>query len=254
MEAAVPDWILEIVNKVYFTEKTIITNEIKTNKSVICVPLLYKNEAIGVCYLYNNLSHGIFADEDKELLEVIMTQAAISLVNARLYELATVDGLTKLYINRHFQLLLQNELRRSRRYSHSCSLIMADIDHFKKVNDSYGHQFGDKVLHKTANLIKSNCRGTDIPARYGGEEFCILLPETNRNNAFIVAEKIRNSVKDHVFKYLNESIHITISLGIAEYPFNALNRDNLVEAADKALYISKETGRNRVTVYEQKIG
>lgn len=252
-EATIPEWILEIVNKVYFTEKTLITNDIKTNKSVICVPLLYKNEVIGVCYLYNNLSHNIFSDEDKEILEVIMTQAAITLINARLYEHATVDGLTKLYIHRHFQLLLQNELKRSKRYNHPCSLIMADIDHFKKVNDTYGHQFGDEVLHQTAIIIRSNCRSTDIPARYGGEEFCIILPETNRNNALIVAEKIRNSVKDNIFIHFDNRVQITISLGIAEFPSNALNKDNLIQAADKALYISKETGRNRVTVYEQKI-
>ncbi|MBN2533910.1 MAG: diguanylate cyclase [Spirochaetales bacterium] len=253
IDAAIPEWILEIVNKVYFTEKTIITNEIKTNKSVICVPLLYKNEAIGVCYLYNNLSHNIFADEDKEILEVIMTQAAISLVNARLYELATVDGLTKLYIHRHFQLLLHTELKRSKRYNHPCSLIMADIDHFKKVNDTYGHQFGDKVLQETATFIRSNCRSTDIPARYGGEEFSVILPETNRDNALLVAEKIRNSIKKNVFSYSGNKVQISISLGVAEYPFNALNKDSLIEAADKALYISKEKGRNRVTVFEQKI-
>jgi diguanylate cyclase (GGDEF)-like protein len=217
------------------------------------VPLLYKNETIGVCYLFNNLSHNIFSDEDKEVLEAIMTQAAISLVNARLYELATVDGLTKLYIRTHFQLLLQNEFKRSKRYNHPCSLIMADIDHFKKVNDTYGHQFGDHVLYNTAKIIKASCRSTDIPARYGGEEFCIILPETSRQNALIVANKIRTSVEEYTFIHLTTRTRVTISLGVAEFPYNASNEETLIEAADKALYISKESGRNRVTLYEQNV-
>jgi len=130
---------------------------------------------------------------------------------------------------------------------------MADIDNFKKVNDTYGHQFGDKVLNKTAHLIKTKSRSTDIPARYGGEEFCIILPETNQDNAIIVAEKIRKSVEEYTFESHEDPVKITISFGVAEYPHNALNKENLITAADKALYLSKENGKNRVTVYKQKV-
>ncbi|MDY6967554.1 MAG: GGDEF domain-containing protein [Spirochaetota bacterium] len=157
--------------------------------------------------------------------------------------IANKDKLTKLYNRRYFDEILQNEIERARRYQHGLCLIMIDIDHFKKFNDTYGHQKGDEVLAAVALIITENTRKNDIIARYGGEEIVIILPETPVQNASIVAEKIRQSVQNDSLKRVN--VEVTVSLGVSFYSDRIDTSEKLLKAADDALYAAKETGRNR---------
>ncbi|NOY58973.1 MAG: PleD family two-component system response regulator [Calditrichaeota bacterium] len=166
----------------------------------------------------------------------------------RLRELAVKDGLTGLYNHRYFKRFLTQEIKRARRHKSQVSLIMMDIDHFKNYNDTYGHLAGDEVLRNVAKLMTGNIRGIDVAARYGGEEFVIVLPQTNKNAAKIVAEKLRILVGDQ--KFQNEDTQpngkITISIGVATFPENATNLEELIHQADQRLYHAKSLGRNCV--------
>ncbi|NIA30838.1 MAG: diguanylate cyclase [Actinobacteria bacterium] len=166
----------------------------------------------------------------------------------RLRELAIKDGLTGLYNHRYFKRFLTQEIKRARRHKSQVSLIMMDIDHFKNYNDTYGHLAGDEVLRNVAKLMTGNIRSIDVAARYGGEEFVIVLPQTNKNAAKIVAEKLRTLVGDQ--KFQNEDTQpngkITISMGVATFPENATNLEELIHQADQRLYHAKSLGRNCV--------
>ena len=169
---------------------------------------------------------------------------------AQLYELATKDGLTKLYIHRHFYNLLDAEMKRVQRYHHVLSLLMMDIDNFKNVNDTYGHLVGDMVLKEIAATIQKTIRHVDIPARYGGEEFTIILPETPAINAVVIAERLRKRISEIEVRIDNDTvIHPTISIGLAEFPNAAEEINELIDWADKALYVSKENGKNCIHLY-----
>jgi len=217
-------------------------------KSVLCIPIRHRDEILGICYLDNPLSSGVFTAEDIEIMKVIAGQAAISIENVRLYEMAIYDGLTKLVNRRHFDFLLQKESDRCIRYGRSFSLIMADIDNFKAFNDSFGHQAGDYVLERLGVIIKGLCRSSDIAARYGGEELSLILPETGADGAEVFAEKLRGEVEKAEVVFRGRELNVTISLGVAALPQHAKSQDALIRAADTALYASKEGGRNRVTV------
>jgi len=171
----------------------------------------------------------------------------------RLRKIATTDGLTGLYNRRHLEERLGNEVQRALRYNNPLSCIMFDIDHFKNINDTYGHDAGDEVLVTIASLAHQVCRETDIVARYGGEEFVLLLPNTERNAAFAVAEKLRTSIAEkHVYLSDNTAISVTASFGVAELAQTAEAKSSdfmsLISAADGALYSAKRTGRNRTVM------
>ncbi|MFW6428741.1 MAG: diguanylate cyclase [Desulfosalsimonas sp.] len=217
-------------------------------RSVLCMPILNKGRLTGVLYMENNLAPNAFTEERLEILGAIVSQAAISIENARLFEQATTDGLTRLFVHRYFHFLLEKELERSRRYSRPCSVLMMDIDDFKHFNDTYGHQLGDEVLKQVADAILKNTRNSDTAARYGGEEFVLVLPETGVDGAVIVAEKIRTFVESIEIKDLEGTPGITISIGAAACPAHAKDKDELISAADRALYVSKRSGKNRVSV------
>ncbi len=221
-------------------------------KSVLCLPIKFKQEIQGVCYLDNPLSSSIFKPEDVEILNALMTQAAISIENARLYELAVTDGLTKTFTHRHFQYLLAKEVERATRYHHPLSLLMLDIDQFKRCNDTYGHPFGDKVLAGVAALLKGNCRGIDMIARYGGEEFTAILPETSSEEAMVVAERLRQHVEEFRLPWEDTSVSVTISIGVASFPLHAGNKEGLIQAADRAMYAAKARGRNCIQAAEMR--
>ncbi len=221
-------------------------------KSILCIPLKYKDETKGVCYLDNPLSGSVFKNEDKDLLNILMTQAAISIENVRLYELGITDGLTKLVTHTHFHNLLQKEINKAIRYSRQISIVMIDIDLFKNFNDAYGHQAGDEVLRSVSRIIKNNCRDVDIAARYGGEELVMVLPETDTAEAEGVAERVRSIIEGHSFDYQGNRLSVTISVGVATFPADAADRVSLIKAADEALYASKRNGRNRVTVFSKR--
>ena len=163
------------------------------------------------------------------------------------YVLATTDGLTELYNHRYFQEQIRMQVEQSKRYNNNFSLIIIDIDFFKKFNDTFGHQSGDAVLRQVAQTLKRNVRSTDIVCRYGGEEMSIILPNTSKDEAIATAQKICNRVAEKKFKLTgNNETNVTISLGVATYPFDGDTAPKIIEAADKKLYNAKNNGRNQV--------
>ena len=166
------------------------------------------------------------------------------------YKLATIDGLTELYNHRYFQDTLRKQIDIARRYDQSVSLIICDIDFFKKFNDTYGHQTGDAVLRQVAQILKKNSRTTDYVCRYGGEEMSIILPNTNAKETLLLANRICSAVAEKPFHITPvDSASVTISLGVATFPENAQTSQDLIEWADKGLYYAKEHGRNQVGRY-----
>jgi diguanylate cyclase (GGDEF)-like protein len=171
-----------------------------------------------------------------------------------LHVLATQDALTGLLNRREMDRVLEEEVTRCRRYDRTLSVVMIDIDHFKSVNDRYGHKIGDEVLRWMGGIFRNSVRSTDRVARYGGEEILAILPETGDMEAYRVAERFRATVAARPFTYTTPdgeaiSLPITISLGVAELPGHALTPDSLLIAADSALYHAKRSGRNRVVSY-----
>lgn len=167
----------------------------------------------------------------------------------KLFEKAIRDPLTNLY-NRYFlEEEGKREIDRAKRYRYTVSLIMFDLDDFKRVNDTYGHQEGDKVLIKFAKILKSKVRSTDMPVRYGGEEFIVLLPNTTPNEAVIVAERIRKVMEEVRFRFGSEEIKITVSAGIASCEPEDCSLETLIYRADKAMYRAKREGKNRVALF-----
>ena len=226
----------------------------KTISSLISVPLKIKDRVTGVINGVNKVNSEPFTEEDQRLLEALAQQAAMAVEHARLYELAITDGLTKLFIHRYFQARLEEEMVRAKRYHTACSLILFDIDHFKKFNDTYGHQQGDVVLIEVAKLTKQTVRETvDIPARYGGEEFAIILPETDAKGAHLVAERLRKTVEAYDFPGQEKALKVTISLGVATFPDHASVKSILIKKADMALYECKGRGRNCSFIYNDSI-
>jgi len=226
----------------------------KTISSLISVPLKIKDRVTGVINGVNKVNSEPFTEEDQRLLEALAQQAAMAVEHARLYELAITDGLTKLFIHRYFQARLEEEIVRAKRYHTACSLILFDIDHFKKFNDTYGHQQGDVVLIEVAKLTKQTVRETvDIPARYGGEEFAIILPETDAKGAHLVAERLRKTVEAYDFPGQEKALKVTISLGVATFPDHASVKSVLIKKADMALYECKGRGRNCSFIYNDSI-
>ena len=181
----------------------------------------------------------------------LYSQISMAIERSHLFTLATRDGITGLYVPRHFNLLMDAEMAitEEHEWRRKLSLIMGDIDFFKKVNDTYGHQGGNVVLKDIARIIKSNLRELDLPCRYGGEEFALMLPGATLEEAMVVAERIRKGVEDHHFKYRDKILRVTISFGVAILK-DEKGREELIKKADDALYKAKRTGRNRVCIAE----
>ncbi|MFN3966950.1 MAG: diguanylate cyclase [Endomicrobiia bacterium] len=223
-------------------------------RNLIILPLIIdkkeEKEVLGIVLLANHKDGSDFDNHDAVLLGSISAQIAISLYNATLYELAVTDGLTKLYLHRYFQQRLDQELSRSKRYKSSLSLLMIDIDHFKKLNDTYGHPEGDKILKILAKIFKDSFRETDIIARYGGEEFACILIETGQSGAKETAERLRRTVENYPFNIKGNPIKLTISVGVDTWDF-VTSKEEFIEHADRALYAAKNFGRNRVVTYDE---
>lgn len=163
------------------------------------------------------------------------------------YRLATTDGLTELYNHRYFQEQIRMQVEQSKRYNNNFSLIIIDIDFFKKFNDTFGHQSGDAVLRQVAQTLKKNVRATDIVCRYGGEEMSIILPNTGKDEAFSTAQKICERVANRKFKLSGDrETNVTISLGVSTFPYDGDTASAIIEEADKRLYNAKHNGRNQV--------
>lgn len=217
----------------------------------VYIPMLKEGELYGVVKVGPKINGEAFSENDLEFFATLASQAVIAFENARLYSLAITDSITKLYVHRYFQLRLEEEVARSRRYNATISLLMCDLDFFKPINDNYGHQQGDLMLKEISKILRNNVRNTDIAARYGGEEFSIILPETTQSDAKVVAERIRRDVYKHDFPSIipgQPPLKCTISIGVAGFPLNADSKDQLIQKADSALYKAKESGRNKVVL------
>ncbi|MGM0598464.1 MAG: diguanylate cyclase [Candidatus Rifleibacteriota bacterium] len=215
-------------------------------RSLICVPLIIKESAIGVMNIVNS-KDGRFAGEDLQTALTMANQAAVVIEKARLFNLATIDGLTGLIVHRHFQAKMEEEFRRAKRYEKDLSYLMTDIDHFKKFNDTWGHQIGDMVLREVAKIVSSCVRDTDVAARYGGEEFAVILPETDLEGAILFAERLREKVEVAGFEGPEHELKVTISIGVSSLPVHKADTAlEMIKLADDALYVAKENGRNRV--------
>ncbi len=222
-------------------------------RSELAVPLKIKQQVVGVLNVESD-NVNAFDQVDQRLLTTLASQVAVALENARLYEeteqLAVTDGLTGLNNHRFFQSFFERELNRARRYNHPLSLIMVDIDHFKKVNDTLGHPVGDKVLLEVSRLLREQARDVDLVARYGGEEFMLVLPETKKSEAQLLAERIRLAVEKNKFgDEITKGVgKVTISLGVSGFPEDGSEKNEIIDKVDKALYRAKAGGRNQVRV------
>lgn len=228
------------------------------NGSFLSVPILAKDQVLGLIN-FSRRDLDAFSQQEIRMLTIVAGQVAIALENARLYaktkELSLIDELTQVYNRRHFQKILDNEIKRAERFQRPLSLIMIDVDHFKKFNDSFGHLEGDKLLVELAAIMRSNLRDIDTVARYGGEEFAIILPNTSLDDGEKVAWKLNQlAAKINTDAKKAEGSLVTISLGVSTFPTDALCEEDLVNHADVALYRAKARGRNRVVTFPDQSG
>jgi len=217
-------------------------------RSVISCPLMEGRKVIGILRLENSRPYN-YTSEDLRLLDIICDIGAVSLQNATLYkqtlELAIRDGLTGLFLRRYFLDSLKEELAHCSRSNTSCSFLMIDVDNFKNYNDEYGHIAGDMVL-KLISKILLIFADTGIVCRYGGEEFAILLPDTSKKEAFVIAGDIKKALKKEGVDLRRIKTHISVSIGVATFPEDARVQDELIMKADERLYKAKREGKNRV--------
>ncbi|MBO8126664.1 MAG: diguanylate cyclase [Firmicutes bacterium] len=233
------------------------TGEAEFDPQATCTVFLQsKGKVVGLLSVAGDKKRALRMDQSS--LELFGVHGTVVVENAWLYEqirqLSITDGLTKVYNRRYIEERLKEAIRLSRRHKASLSLVMMDVDHFKKVNDTYGHQAGDDVLKHLMEVCRTSTRATDILGRYGGEEFILVLPETDSQGAQIVAERIRAKVEAMPFPTCAGRIPITISLGLATFPAVSIDTaEAFIKAADLALYRAKESGRNRVVAYDPKV-
>lgn len=222
--------------------------------SVFVLPMLYEKEILGMLALLSEKINAL-SPYQIELLEVLGNQASTSIANARFHaeieRLAITDGLTGLFNHRHFQERLSQEFSRIDRFSEPLSVLIIDIDHFKKINDTYGHPVGDAVLKGVADKIRKTIRNIDISARYGGEEFAVILIGTDERGAMNMAERLRKAVMNKTFSADKNTFNVTISIGISTYTKGIKRKEELIEKADKALYQAKRGGRNRSILWSE---
>lgn len=227
-------------------------------KSFISIPLKLESKVIGVINVADKNSGDVFSEEDLHLLQSFANYASIALERGAYYSmseelkmLSMTDPLTGLFNRRYFRERLYEEVERVKRHDECFTTFIIDIDNFKAFNDRFGHLAGDEVLRGVAKAIRDAVRSMDVVARYGGEEFAVILPHTNKKDSTVIAERIRNGVQD--FKPANPEFDVwpTISLGVAEFPGDASHIDDLINKADKAMYLAKKMGKNKVVVYER---
>lgn len=219
--------------------------------SFICLPLSSKSRKFGLT-LIEHKNVNTFDEDNLRLLTTIGKQVSMAIENAELYanlqEMATIDGLTGVYNRVYFHQKFEEEVEAARTLGYDLTLVILDIDKFKKFNDTYGHLFGDIVLKSVAQTVKNNLRATDTVARFGGEEFVIILPRTNATEAFEKIEELRLKVANNIVKDNVISASVTASFGISSFPDISGNQMELIRDADNALYKAKESGRNCVKI------
>jgi diguanylate cyclase (GGDEF)-like protein len=250
-----------IAGRVYVTAKPIVVNNIKEDdvfidsdksyvRSIVCIPMIVYSDVIGVINVTNKRHGKDFTDEDVEMLKAVADQAAVAINKAQLWDMAVTDSLTGLFVRRYFMVKLAEELHRAQRYNNTLSIVMADLDRFKNINDTYGHDAGDRVLKAIGKFLQQNVRDVDVVARYGGEEFVIMIPEAANDAAHILSERLRKNLSEVKFENLPS---VTFSLGIATFPHDAVDPEDLIKKADAAMYAAKRAGRNQVVKYTRNV-
>lgn len=184
-----------------------------------------------------------------DVTDVAINKLQLKGLNEQLESLSQTDGLTQLHNRRHWQICMEREFERNARYQDDATLVMFDIDHFKQVNDKYGHPAGDKVIQHIAHLLKQSLRETDCAGRYGGEEFAVVLPKTTADEALHFTERLRKKIEGSEITFENRIIKVTVSLGINDIKNSVDNSSNWLTGADKALYEAKQNGRNQSAIY-----
>ena len=222
--------------------------------SFLGLPMIVQDRVIGI-FVMTSQHRKAFDDRHREFLRTLCTQAAISIADAKLHDevarLATIDGLTGVNNHRRFQERLNEEFERQSRHNGAFTLVMVDVDHFKKINDRFGHPAGDKVLRQVASVLSRTVRKIDAVARYGGEEFAVILLNIGQRESFQLAERIRKAVETMDPVINGHPQKVTISLGMAVFPDDALDRQTLIECADRALYAAKRGGRNQTSQFSR---
>lgn len=231
--------------KEFFSEKDISTTVLNSNQK----PLYYLRMSGRRVSTPEGIISGLFTETDLQVLNIYLRQSAMVLDKLKAYKkmerMALTDSLTGLY-NRHYaHMRIKEEVKRANREKYPVSVVFVDIDKFKSINDTFGHDVGDIALKHVSSLLTLASREYDVTVRWGGEEFVLLLPNTDENGAYILAERLRNQIANSKFDYCN----ITASLGIASFPTDDINMDTVISYADSALYHSKQTGRNKTTLY-----
>ena len=218
----------------------------------LAAPLKVRDATLGVLVAVNRIDEASpFHDRHLRILSLLANQTAIAIENGKLYrraeQLAVTDDLTQVYNYRFLKMGLRREVKRAARFSQKFSILMIDVDNLKKYNDKNGHLRGSEVLRLIAQILVREARSIDLVAKYGGDEFVAILPQTSREGACVLAERVKVSVAASAFP-LAEPGTITVSLGVATYPENGITAGELLESADIALYAAKQSGKNRVTV------
>jgi GGDEF domain-containing protein/tetratricopeptide (TPR) repeat protein len=228
--------------------------------SILCVPLRLKRRLVGAVYLDNTDVVGAFRAREIELAEVLTDHAAVAIDNAYLHARAKHDALTSLYNHPHFEGILESEVARAKRHGHPCGVLMMDVDHFKTINDTLGHEAGNEVLRAVARVLAQTLRSADlvarvderrtppVVARYGGDEFEVILPETSREGVRRAADRILEAVRDTAITHEGKPVALTLSIGGAVFPDDAPDARELCLKADEALYAAKRAGRNCVVM------
>lgn len=218
------------------------------DKDDTVLTLAINNKKIG-----HLITSGI-SGKDKEKFQILAQQFSLSLKRALLYqkvqEITITDSLTQVFTRRHFLEKFYEELERSKKFNHNLTFLMIDIDHFKDFNDHYGHLVGDAIIREVSKAIKENIRQVDFMGRYGGEELSVILTETDKEQAFLAAERIRKAIESGEFSVYDEKLRVTISIGAATFAQDSADAKMLIEKADQALYMAKESGRNKTCIYE----
>jgi len=224
-------------------------------RSIICLPLRSKHRVLGVIQLVNVNMDG-FTENETFFLQALCDYAAIAIDNAKavekIQELTITHACTGLYHARHLSQMLEREVYRSARFGHEFTVLFIDLDHFKQVNDTHGHLIGSKLLAEVGTAIKENLRLIDSAFRYGGDEFVILLPQTGKDAALIVAKRLRDLFRGSAFcKEDSLNLNVRASLGVATYPGDAQSAHDIIRQADEMMYMVKNTTRDNISVAQR---
>ena len=243
------DTVIQLRNRAFTTwEQRAYVFKFRNNRPITGVTeYMYQNctfiPVIGTTGKVQNLAVIVY-----DVTDIATSKLELKAANDRLAQLSRTDGLTQLYNRAYWEEMFSNEFKRQKRHAHDLSLIMFDIDHFKQVNDGYGHQVGDDVIRAVAEEVRQNSRNTDIAGRYGGEEFALLLIDSDAENAMLFAERLRKAIENRRVSIPDGELQVTVSLGVAPWKETYHDYGAWIDAADKALYTSKDEGRNRSTL------